>query len=245
MRDAARDRPGPSRRALLRGAGAAALSAATLPAGPRGQRSGRARLHRLRPDRQAARPRLPGPARRRPRRPSPRSTAAGSTRPPPLMGGVGPDVRRLPPAARRPRRRRRRRLDARPLARPDDDDGLRRGQGRLRREAADPVRPRGAMDGRRRPAAQAGRPGRDAAAVGAALPEGPRADPRRPHRQGRRGPDVVLPQHHARLRLARPTATRRRDSTTTSGSAPPRSGRTTRTGRSTTSAGSGTTPAAR
>ena len=162
-----------------------------------------------------------------------------------LIGRVGPEVRRLPPAARRPRRRRRGRLDARPLARPDDHDGLRGGQGRVRREAAEPVRPRGAVDGRRRPAARAGRPGRHAAAVGAALPEGPRADPRRAHRPGRRGPDVVLPQHHARLRLARPTATRRRGSTTTSGSARRRSGRTTRTGRSTTSAGSGTTPAAR
>ena len=47
------------------------------------------------------------------------------------------------------------------------------------------------------------------------------------------------------LRHARPTATRRRGSTGTCGSARPRSGRTTRTGRSITSAGSGTTPAGR
>ena len=71
------------------------------------------------------------------------------------------------------------------------------------------VSARGAVDGRRRPAAQPGRPGRHAAAVGAALPEGARADPRRPHRPGRRGPDVVLPQRHARASARRPTATRR------------------------------------
>ena len=43
----------------------------------------------------------------------------------------------------------------------------------------------------------------------------------------------------------RPTASRRLDLITTSGSAPPRSGRTTPTGRSTTSGGSGTIPAGR
>ena len=119
-----------------------------------------------------------------------------------LAGGSRPGLRRLSGPARRPRRRRRGRLDARPLARPDDHDGLRGGQGRVCREAADPVRPRGAVDGRRRPAAQPGRPGRHAAAIGASLPESARAGPRRPDRPGRRGPDVVLPQRHARLRLA-------------------------------------------
>ena len=108
---------------------------------------------------------------------SPRSTAAGATKGAAPAGGAGPGVCRLPRLARRPRRRCGGRLDARPLARPDDHDGLRRGQGRLRREAAVPVRPRRALDGRRGPAAQPRRPGRDAAAVGPALPEGARADP--------------------------------------------------------------------
>ena len=201
MHVAAPDRPGPTRRSLLRAAGVAALSAASyrrvLGANERvglgfigfgliGKRHvldfkdqpdadlvAVAEVHRGRLDEAAA-------------------TMGGS----PTRYG---DFRRLLDDKRR---RRRRRLDARPLARPDDDDGLRGGEGRVRREAAEPVRPRGAVDGRRGPAAQAGRPGRDAAAVRAALSEGARADPRRPHRQGRRGPDVVLSEHHAGLRLA-------------------------------------------
>ena len=118
------------------------------------------------------------------------------------MGGAARGYGDFRRAARRPRRGRGRRLDARPLARPDDHDGLRGGEGRVRREAAEPVRPRGPVDGRRRPAARAGRPGRHPAAVGAALSEGAGTDPERPHRPGRLGADVVLPQRHARLRLA-------------------------------------------
>ena len=45
-----------------------------------------------------------------------------------------------------------------------------------------PVRPRGPVDDRRGPAAQARRAGRHAAALRAALPAGARADPRRAHR---------------------------------------------------------------
>src|SRR6185312_14667546 len=66
----------------------------------------------------------------------------------------------------------------------------------------EPVRPRGAMDGRCGSAAQAGRPGGDTAAVGPPLPEGSRVDPTWPYRSGRLGPDVLLSEHHAGVRLA-------------------------------------------
>ena len=172
-----------------------------LPAGPGGERPGGPGFHRLRLDRQAARPRLPGSARRRIAAIAEvhrgrRDEAVA------LAGGIRPRIRRLPGPSRRPRRRRGGRLDARPLARPDDHDGLRGGQGRVRREAAHALSPRGAVDGRGRPAAQPGRSGRHAAALRASLPESARAGPRRPDRPGRGGSDVVLPQRHARLRLA-------------------------------------------
>src|SRR5205823_8247147 len=89
--------------------------------------------------------------------------------------GQGPLL--LPPAARLPPRRRRGRLYPRPLARPDDHDGLRRRQGRLRGEAPDPVRPRGPLDDRRGPPPPPRRAGGDAAALRAPLPAGPTAHP--------------------------------------------------------------------
>ena len=143
---------------------------------PRGQRAHRGRVHRLRADRQASRSRLPRRTRRRCRgcRRGPPGAARRGDR---LDRRRGSGIRRFPPFARRPRRGCRRRLDARSLARLDDHDGLRRGQGRLRREAAEPVRARGPVDGRRGPAARPGRPGRDSAALGPALSAGAGADP--------------------------------------------------------------------
>ena len=67
--------------------------------------------------------------------------------------------------------------------------------------------PRRSVDGRRRPTAQAGRPGRYAATVRASLPEGSRAGPGRANRPGGRGPDVALSERHAGLRFARRTGT--------------------------------------
>ena len=71
--------------------------------------------------------------------------------------------------ARSRRHRRRHRRHARPLARAADGDGVRGGQGRLRREAAVADDRRGSRDGRRRAPAQARRPDGDAAAQRAAL----------------------------------------------------------------------------
>ena len=75
--------------------------------------------------------------------------------------------------------------------------------------------------------------------------EGPRADPGGTHRESRRGSDVVLPEHPARIRQHLPMGTPLRSSITTTGSARRLCGSTTRTGRSTTSDGSGTIPADR
>ena len=170
--------------------------------------------------------------RRGPRRPARRGRRARRR--------LRPRLRRLPRAARRPRRRRRGRLDARPLARLDDDDGLRGGQGRVCRKAADPVSPaRGggwstSPDGtsgssRSAPSSDRVRTTRRRASWSASGQIG----------QVVCGSDVVTTATSCLASARLPTASRRLDSITTCGSAPPRSGRTTRTGRSTTSDGSG------
>ena len=94
----------------------------------------------------------------------------------------------LPPAARRQVDRRRHDRHARPLARADDRPGLPGRQGRLRREAGQPQRRRGAADGRGRPEVQARRPARNPAPEHAPRPGGDRARPLGGTRQGRHGP---------------------------------------------------------
>ena len=158
---------------------------------------------------------------------------------------------RFPAHPRQQVDRRRHPGHARSLARAADGDGLRRRQGRLRRKAdvgGDRGRP---GDGRGRAQASAHRPGRHAAAFGAALPAGRRG---RQGRQDRRGHVGALLERRqrgargdrqsARLRaarrprlghVARPGAEGARSTRTGSASIPKASR---------TSAGSGTTPAA-
>ena len=162
------------------------------------------------------------------------------------MGGEPAGYRRLPPAARRQGRRRRRHRHAGPLARAHDDDGLRRRQGRVRREAADAVRPRGPLDDRRGRQAQARRAGRHAAALRASTT----SKARDLIRGGHIGQVVSVrmssgAERHARLRQParrRPAGRPRLRPLARPGPGP---ASTTRTAASTTSAGSGTTPAGR
>ncbi len=138
------------------------------------------------------------------------------------------------------------RLDARPLARPDDDDGLRGGQGRLRREAAEPVRSRGPVDDRRRPASTSGscRWGRSSAR-GPHYQKARELIRERLHRQGHRvracGPTATSCRASARP----PTATAARARLRPVARPAPRAAVQSEPRRSTISAGSGTTPAAR
>ena len=142
----------PDRRAFLKTlAGTALATAASSQARGGRQRPRARRLHRHRPDRQAAPARLPGAGGLRDRRDL-RGLGRAARRRRRHGGQRAGALRRLPPDARPARHRRRRRLDARPLARADDDHGVRRRQGRLRREAADARPARGRVDGRRRAA---------------------------------------------------------------------------------------------
>ena len=153
-------------------------------------------------------------------------------------------LQRLPRGARPQGHRRRRRRHARPLARDPDDPGLPGRQGRLLREAARVPDRRGPGDGRRRPRSTSAitqmgnliHAGENYHRVVEIVRSGVlgtitktrvwmAADRSGLGKPGRRRP-------------ARPAAT------TTSGSAPPRSARSTRTGSPSTGAGSGTTPAA-
>ena len=160
-------------------------------------------------------------------------------------GGGRQAVFRFPPHARQQGPAGDRRLHARPLARPDDHDGLRRRQGRVRRKAADPFRPGRPLDDSRRPPPQPRRAGGHAAALRPALPACARTAASRLHRQDHEHPRRHLSQHHAGLRLARRQPPRRAISTTTCGSVPRPRGPTTRSAASIISAGSGITPAAR
>ena len=122
-------------------------------------------------------------------------------------------------------------------------DGLRRGQGRLRREAALRDRARGPADGRGGAEARPRRAGRPPAAVVGAVREARRAGAlrRRSARSPGRGPATraTCPPTGS---ASRPTPTRPRASTGTSGSALGRRGRSTRTSCRTSSAGGTSTP---
>ena len=118
-------------------------------------------------------------------------------------------------------------------------------QGRLRREARRPQRRRGPGDDPRRPEVQQDHGRRHPAAVVVALPEGRRDRPLGQARQGLLGPDLELREHQPDRHGPVPRHRgRRRTSTTTAGSAPRPSGRSTRTASTCSSAGSSTTPAA-
>ena len=144
---------------------------------------------------------------------------------------VGADRReacRLPPHPRRQEHRRRRHRHARSLARADDRAGLPGRQGRLRREADVGGHRRRPRDGAGGAQVQPHRPGRHAAALAAALPEGRRDREERRPRRHHAGP-LLERRQRPRASATRPTARRPRGSTGTCGSARRRRCRSTRT----------------
>ena len=230
------------RRAFLKAIAATALLASTARQGRR-KRSRAGRPHRRRSRRDAAPDRLRCTARRGGRSDCGRVAAAhrsGAHTP----GRTRGRCRRLPPVARPARHRRGRHLHARSLARADDHHGLRgRKDVYVEKPLTHVVREgEWMLDGGRRPPAH--RAGRDAAALRRPLPA--RGDL---VRQGHIG--NVL---HARIRAtatsrpaspSRSTSRRSRRTPGISGSGPRRSCPSIPAGASTTSGGSGITPAAR
>ena len=149
------------------------------------------------------------------------------------------------PGVRRQGHRRRLDRHAEPLARPGRGLGLPGGQGRLRREAGQPQRRRGPEDGRGRPQVRPGRPD------GHAEPQSSKGVARtRSSSSARAGSAKVYLAKGLCYKprgVDRPQGRRagaRRASTTTSGSAPRPSGRSTPTGSTTSGTGTGTTATA-